>query len=105
MHALQEPASTLHWTLPEWEYVVRLARRLRLLARLAAKVEAAGLIEQVPTEPRRHLRAEQHLSRSRMQALVWAVDRIGAALAGESYPRLLLKGAAYIAQDLPIAQG
>jgi hypothetical protein len=105
LHALHEPAPTLRWTLAEWEYVVRLARRLRLLARLAARVEAAGLIEQVPTEPRRHLRAEQRLSRFRTQALLWAVDRIGATLAGASYPRVLLKGAAYVAQDLSIAQG
>ena len=102
---MREPALTLRWTLAEWEYVVRLARRLRLLARLAASVEAAGLIERVAVEPRRHLRAEQRLSRSRTQAMVWALDRIGAALAGEPYPKVLLKGAAYLAQDLTIAQG
>ncbi len=30
-----EPELALDWTLAEWERVVRLARRLRLLARLA----------------------------------------------------------------------
>lgn len=105
VRALREPALTLGWTLPDWERVVRLARRLRLLARLAASVEAAGLLDTVPPPARRHLVAEMRLSQWRTRAMVWVLDRVGATLAGHAGPLVLLKGAAYIGQDLSIALG
>jgi len=105
LRALRDPAVTLRWSLGEWESVVRLARRLRLLARLGAGLHAVGLIDTVPEQPRRHLLAEERVSRWRTQALLWSLDRIGAALGSEPYPKVLLKGAAYVGQDLPIALG
>ena len=105
LQALRDPALVLGWTLADWECVVRLARRLRLLARLAASIDAAGLIAQVPPQPRRHLVAEMALSRWRIGAMVWVLDRVGAVLGGQGYPLVLLKGGAYIGQDLAIAQG
>jgi hypothetical protein len=82
-----------------------MARRLRLLARLAASLDAAEVLAQVPAPVRRHLIAEQRLSRWRTTAMVWALDRVGATLADRPYPLVLLKGAAYIGQDLSIAAG
>lgn len=105
LQALREPALCLQWSLADWQRVVRLARRLRLLARLAKALAAAGLLDRVPAPARRHLLAEQRLSRWRTGAMVWALERTGAALASAAYPRVLLKGAAYIGQDLPIAAG
>lgn len=105
LRALREPQTAMRWQLGEWEHVIRLARRLRLLARLAASLEAAGLTEQVPAEARRHLLAEQRLSAWRTSAMVWALRRVGAVLGGHGYPCVLLKGAAYLGQDLPIAAG
>ena len=105
LRALREPALTLHWTLANWERVIRLARRLRLLARLAASIEAAGLFERVPLPARQHLLAEMRLSQWRVGGMVWMLDRIGATLGAQGYPLVLLKGAAYIGQDLMIAQG
>jgi hypothetical protein len=103
--ALREPQQVLHWSLAEWQAVVPQARRLRLLARLAEAVDAAGLHAQLPPQPLRHLLAEQQLSRHRTTAMTWAIARTGAALAGAGYPRVLIKGAAYLAQRLPIAAG
>jgi len=103
--ALREPQRVREWSLAEWQAVVPQARRLRLLARLAEAIDAAGLMAQVPPQPLRHLHAEQHLSRHRTTAMRWAVERIGAALAGSAYPRVLIKGSAYLAQRLPIAAG
>ena len=105
LQALREPAATLHWSLAEWQRVVRLARRLRLLARLAASVEAAGLMPNVPAPARRHLLAESRLSQARTDAMRWLLERVGATLAGGGYPCVLLKGAAYVGQGLPIAAG
>lgn len=105
LKAIREPNLALDWPLPEWERVVRLARRTRLLARLAEGLASAGLTERVPPRPRRHLIAEQCLSRRRTAAMVWTLERITAALGEVEYPLVLLKGAAYVGQTLPIAAG
>jgi hypothetical protein len=103
--SIREPEQALAWSLTEWEHVVRLARRLRLLARLAESINKAGLLDKVQDAPRRHLIAEQRVSRYRTAAMVWALERIMAALGSPTFPCLLLKGAAYLGQDLPIAAG
>ena len=105
LQSLRQPQLTLDWSLAEWERVVRLARRLRLLARLAESLTAHGLIDRVPLPARRHLIAEQRLSRWRTGAMLWAMERVTTMLGESRYPRVLLKGAAYIAQELPIAAG
>jgi hypothetical protein len=103
--AIREPRQTLDWTLAEWEHVVRLGRRLRLLARLAESLDAAGLLGAVQAAPRRHLIAEQRVSRYRTAAMAWTLERISVALGTPAYPCVLLKGAAYLGQDLAIAAG
>ncbi len=84
---------------------MRLARRLRLLARLADSLDAAGMLAAVHPAPRNHLIAEQRVSRYRTAAMAWALERIMAALGEVAFPCVLLKGAAYLGQDLPIAAG
>jgi hypothetical protein len=103
--AIREPNRALAWSLSEWERVVRIARRLRLLARLAESIDRVGLMAKVPEAPRRHLVAEQRVSRYRVAAMTWALDRIKAALGTSVSPPVLLKGAAYVGQGLPIAAG
>ena len=103
--SLRTPTAILSWPLQEWDRVIRLARRLRLLARLAQSITSSGLIEHVPPQPRRHLLAELRLSRWRSDSLTWTLRQVGAALQPDTYPCVLLKGAAYMAQGLPIAAG
>jgi len=105
LQALRQPLLAAQWSLGEWERVVRLARRLRLLARLAEVLMDAGLMERVPPQARRHLIAEQRLSRWRTSAMLWTLERVATMLGDAPYPRVLLKGGAYIGQDLPIAAG
>ena len=105
LSSLRTPTATLSWSLYEWDRVIRLARRLRLLARLAESITGAGLIECVPPQPRRHLLAELRLSRWRSASLTWTLRQVGAALQPGAYPCVLLKGGAYMAQGLPIASG
>lgn len=105
LQALNTPELALGWSLADWERVVRLARRMRLLARLACRLQAAGLLDRLPQPVQQHLRGEQHLSQARITGVLWAIERIGITLAGTPWPKVLLKGAAYIGQDLAIAQG
>jgi hypothetical protein len=103
--AIREPERVLAWSAAEWDLVVRLGRRLRLLARLAESLAASGLLEHVPDAPRRHLLADREVSRHRTAAMRWALERVRAVTGAPSFPRVLLKGSAYLAQDLPIAAG
>ena len=105
LRALREPELALGWDLAEWQRVLRLSRRLRLLGRLAEAMVAADLLPRLPSQARPHLDAELHYSRWRSRALVWALERIAQAMGAATYPLVLLKGAAYMGQQLPIAQG
>ena len=84
---------------------MRLARRLRLLARLGESLAASEMLERVPAQPRRHLISEMRLSRWRTTVMKWAAERVAATIGEASYPLVLLKGGAYVGQDLPIAAG
>jgi hypothetical protein len=68
-------------------------------------VQRAGLDEAVPPAARAHLVAAMRLSANRTQAVRWTAERLTPILAGVPGPKVLLKGAAYMAQRLPIADG
>lgn len=103
--ALREPAQALPWSLADWQRVIRLARPLRLVARLASALDRAGLLGQVPAQPRGMLVAAQRVSADRLTSLRWAVSQVQPLLHPCTGTRVLLKGAAYVAQGLPIAHG
>lgn len=103
--ALRDARMCSGWTVAEWELIIRQARRLRLLGRLAESVLASPPPEGLPAPVLVHLVAEQRYSRWRMRAMSWALRRVGVAWQDATFPRVLLKGAAYVAQGLPIAQG
>jgi hypothetical protein len=103
--ALIEPERVRDWSLADWDRVVRLARRHRLLARLAYRIEAAGVADAVPEPVRPHLVGARNLSEYRTRAVRWAAERLPAMLDHPNYPLVLLKGAAYMAQGLAIAEG
>jgi hypothetical protein len=103
--ALHQPEVVLGWSLAEWQRVLRLSRRLRLLGRLAEQVEAAGLIDRLPPPVVSPLRAESQFSRWRTNQLRWTVERLSATLSDVTHPLVLLKGAAYAGLGLHIARG
>lgn len=105
LQALRDPQLVTRWTLADWERVVRLGRRLRLLARLTESLASADLLDQVPPQARRHLVSEQRLSHWRTNAMIWVLERVATTLHGIDFPLVLLKGGAYIGQDLSIAKG
>ncbi|MCY7315561.1 MAG: nucleotidyltransferase family protein [Rubrivivax sp.] len=105
VHAIREPAQALAWSLPQWQRVVRLSRRLRLLGRLAESQIAAGHLQQLPPPVASQLRAESRYAAAQGGALRWALERIGSTLASAPYACVLLKGAAYMGQGLAIGAG
>ena len=102
---LREPRAAGVLSLADWEPVIRLARAAKLHATLGHRLAADDeRWRALPDQPRAHLQAAMSFAAYRRHLL-------GAELRGlaEVFPRgtevILLKGAAYHAQDLPLAEG
>lgn len=104
-HALIAPERLPTWVLPEWELLIRQARRAQVLARIAALLDERELLGAVPAQPRSHLLAAQRIAARQRAEVHWEVDRIRRALAELDLPVILLKGAAYVVSGLPPARG
>lgn len=88
-----------------WEDLLSQARRTRLLARLATHAAGQGWLPAVPAGPQLHLRGALRVVQRQRNEALWEVDRLRAALAPVQVPVVLLKGAAYVAADLPPSRG
>jgi hypothetical protein len=91
--------------LAAWDRLLRQARAAILLPRLAALTEAHGLMDGLPPEVRRHLRAGRWIAERQTRAVRWEARKLDQALARLGIPVVLLKGAAYTLADLPPARG
>ena len=89
----------------DWELLIAQARRARLLARIAVRVQDLGLQDELPVGVWRHLRAELVWVERQRQSVQWEVDCLDRALAALPTPVVLLKGAAYLMAELPPSRG
>ena len=89
----------------DWELLLRVARRSRLLGRLESDLSRAGLLESIPPRAAAHLKAARNVIEHRKTLTTWEVNRILWALEGMNVPLILLKGIAYVMADLPPARG
>ena len=90
-------------TLADWDDTLRLARQARLLGVLGDRLlRRDGL--RLPTPVRGNLRAAVHYAAHRTQLVRMELRDLERALPPD-IPVVLLKGAAYIVQSLPIAAG
>lgn len=89
----------------DWDPIIRLARVANVLARLAEDLAVAGLLDEVPQAPRNHLIAARLLGRRQRMAGLAEIERVRDALAASKLPTVLLKGAAYLAANLPLSRG
>lgn len=94
-------------TLPDrdWDLLIRQGRRANLLARIAYLARAGKHWETLPTAPRGHLQAAETLAARQVQAIRHELKKLAEALDSAGLRAVLLKGAAYLAADLPCAQG
>jgi len=105
LEALADPGSCASYKEFHWDRVIPLARRSRLLGVLAHRI--AGVLDssEVPARVNRHLRAGITEARFRRQKALHLLHVIAPILKGHQGPWVLLKGAAYVAQDFGLAQG
>ena len=102
---LRNPLSVRGVSLADWDKTIRLARQARLLGVLAHRIQSqAGCLEDVPDCVLGHLRSATAYSEHRVQMLRMELAALAYALPVE-LPVAVLKGAAYIVQDLELARG
>ncbi len=102
---LRSPDSVSRFSSGEWDTLVRQARAAGLLARLAHRFHRHGLTATIPGVARWHFDAARTLADKQRTAVCWELQQIRAALADLDGPLIVLKGAAYVAADLPAAEG
>ena len=105
LNALNNPENLPALSLEDWELLIRVARRVRLLGRLETDLSRIGLLEDIPPGAANHLRAARNVIAHRNTLVTWEINRILWALKGSDAPIILLKGAAYLLADLPPAHG
>ncbi|MBL8394552.1 MAG: nucleotidyltransferase family protein [Candidatus Accumulibacter sp.] len=97
------PVSSL--TLSDWDKTIRLARQARLLGVLASRLRARpDSLANVPAPVCGHLLSATAYSGHRVQMLRMELAALDAALPAE-IPVVVLKGAAYVVQNLEMARG
>ena len=102
---LRSPESTCRFSMSEWDTLVRQARAAGLLARLAHRLHQHGQTASIPAVVRWHFDAAKTLADKQRTAVRWELHQIRKALRDLGGPLIVLKGAAYVAADLPAAEG
>ena len=105
VRTLRSPDAITLLSLSEWDSLVRQARAAGLLARLAHRFRQHGLSAAIPAEARWHFDAAETLASKQLASVRWELQQLGAALADFDSPLIVLKGAAYVAANLPAGEG
>jgi len=102
---LANPGATAAYVESQWDLVIAPTRNARLLGVLAHRVFAHVGRSALPARVVRHLDSALAEARFRRQKTLYLLHTITPQLTGHAGPWILLKGAAYIAQNLPLSQG
>ena len=105
VRVLLKPEQALTLAMSEWDVLVRQARNANLLGSLASRLANIGLLSSVPTAPKRHLESALLVVEQQQRTIRWEVECLREALSKLDGPMVLLKGAAYLMLDLPVAHG
>ncbi|WP_405234384.1 nucleotidyltransferase domain-containing protein [Lentisalinibacter salinarum] len=90
----------------EQDLALRVARRARLLGRLAASLEEAGGLDELPMVVADQLHSAQIMVDARKRLALWELDRIAWAVGDDDeLPLVAMKGCAYLLLDLPNSRG
>ena len=103
--ALVAPEILGNLQLSEWDGLLSEAWSAGLLARLDVLLNERRLFKGVPDPVRPHLVAARRVADNEDSIVRWEVNRIAQALPRQDIPIVLLKGAAYIMLELPVARG
>ncbi len=102
---LRDPAGFVDRPLMEQELILRILRQNGLLSWLAMRLGDDRLRQRLDHKVGHHLESARMVAEEDARMLRWEVNRIGYAFRGTGLPVILLKGAAYLLADLPMARG
>ncbi len=105
LDAVRKPSALVALPIADWELLVRVGRRARLLGRIEADLAQRGLLQAIPPCAARHLQAARQVIAHRQTLITWEVNRILWALTGSETPLIVLKGSGYLLAQLPPARG
>jgi len=104
-HVFRNPEAIQGFSMGDWDKLVRQARQADLLARLHALLIQAKLDAAIPAVARWHFESATTLADTQQGEMRRELRRLRALLAGLDFPLVLLKGAAYVAAELPASNG
>ena len=99
------PQYALELDLPQWDLLIRQARRANVLARLRSLLQDAGMLEKIPAQPLVHLESTQTYFERFYISLQQEISHIQDALNPLNVPLVLLKGSAYFIAGNNAAKG
>lgn len=104
--ALRDPARVVELAPVELDLLLRVARRCRLLGRLASDLQPLRLMQSLPPMAVDQLQSALIAAEARSRVARWELNRVAWALEGmEDVPVVALKGSAYVLAGLPNAAG
>jgi hypothetical protein len=102
---LRAPSAAAGLDIAGWDLLLRQAVAANLSASLVYLLEQAGVLGQVPAQPRCHLEWARTLAERHRRGVAYEVRQLQLALAATGAPVILLKGAAYAVAGLAPADG
>lgn len=105
LNAITNPSTLSNINFLEWELVLRLARKVKLLGYLAVELDRKNLLKHIPERAANQLRSGLIRAKKQQQLAFWELDRINWALKSTQTPIIVLKGVAYHLAGLPTAEG
>ncbi|HXV75022.1 MAG TPA: nucleotidyltransferase family protein [Candidatus Polarisedimenticolaceae bacterium] len=102
---LRDPGQMDSLSAPQWDQLLRRARRAGVLYRIAVLADGALHGDGVPDRVRHQLQSARMVAARHDRSVRWEVARIRRALRPTGERFVLLKGAAYVIAGLPAASG
>jgi hypothetical protein len=105
LRAVGSPEDLRELTNPQWDLLLRLLWKCRLIGRVAQSCADAGITETLPEKVQQQFESAQVLIGKQRQLVAWEANRLGWALEQLEVPVVVLKGAAYMLSGFEFEQG
>jgi hypothetical protein len=103
---LWDPTALTEMSDADLDLTIRVARRVRLLGRLAVDLQECGAFDQLPQVAKDQMQSALVLAESRARLAFWELDRIAWALSDRPDTDLIaMKGCTYLLLGLPNTRG
>jgi hypothetical protein len=104
--AVRDPEAVVSLPLRDLDLLLRVARRVRLLGRLADRLARRQMLAALPNGAREQRESSIVVVEARSRATRWELSQLATALRGSPAMRVVvLKGCAYLAAGMPNAPG